>query len=119
MTSSGTGRELILSESSLLSTAQTPLSPPSTATDFKDCIFRNVASGDFKAEAISERDLDAMLVSVEVRRGVDPAAAAEALKAAVRHKFGLTPHIVVVETGTLSKEFAASVKMPRFADRRN
>ena len=45
-------------------------------------------------------------------------AAADALKAAVRDKFGLTPQIVVVETGTLAKEFEASVKMPRFSDRR-
>ena len=39
--------------------------------DFEDFIFRNVAIGDFKAELITERDLDVMLVSVEVRRGVD------------------------------------------------
>jgi hypothetical protein len=30
----------------------------------------------------------------------------------------LTPRIVVVETGTLAKEFEASVKMSRFVDRR-
>ena len=41
-------------------------------------------------------------------------AAADALKAAVRDKFGLTPQIAVVETGTLAREFEASVKMPRF-----
>jgi phenylacetate-CoA ligase len=86
--------------------------------DFEDFIFRDVAISDFKAEAITERDLDAMLVSVEVRPGVDSVAAADALKAAVRDKFGLTPQIVMVETGTLAKEFEASVKMPRFADRR-
>jgi len=59
-----------------------------------------------------------MLVSVEVRRGVEPAAAAERLKSAVRDQFGLTPQIVTVETGSLAREFEASVKMPRFADRR-
>jgi phenylacetate-CoA ligase len=86
--------------------------------DFEDFIFRDVAISDFKAEAVTERDLDAMLVSVEVRRGVDAVAAADGLKVAVRDKFGLTPQIVVVETGTLAKEFEASVKMPRFSDRR-
>jgi hypothetical protein len=29
------------------------------------------------------------------------------------------PQIVVVETGALAREFEASVKMPRFSDRRN
>jgi phenylacetate-CoA ligase len=57
-------------------------------------------------------------VSIEVRRGVDPAAAAERLKAAVHDRFELTPRIVMVEAGTLAKEFEASVKMPRFVDRR-
>ena len=39
--------------------------------DFEDFIFRNVEIGDFKAELITERDLETMVVSVEVRRGVD------------------------------------------------
>ena len=86
--------------------------------DFEDFIFRDVAISDFKAEAVTERDLDAMLVSVEVRRGIDPMAAADTLKTTVRDKFGLTPQIVVVATGTLAKEFEASVKVPRFSDRR-
>jgi phenylacetate-CoA ligase len=59
-----------------------------------------------------------MLLSVEVRRGVDPIAAIEGLKFAVPDQFELTPQIVVVETGSLAKEFEASVKMPRFSDRR-
>jgi len=86
--------------------------------EFEDFMFRNVDIGDFKAELVTERDLDAMLLSVEVRRGVDPAAAIERLKTAVRDQFELTPRVVVVETGSLAKEFEASVKMPRFADRR-
>jgi len=87
-------------------------------SDFEDFIFRNTDIGDFKAELVSEQDLDTLLLSVEVRRGIEPAAAAERLKIAVRNQFGLTPHVVVVETGSLAKEFEASVKMPRFADRR-
>jgi phenylacetate-CoA ligase len=87
--------------------------------DFEDFIFRNVEIGDFKAEAVTERDLDVLLVSVEVHRGVDAKAAADALRSAVRNQFGLMPQIVVVETGALAREFEASVKMPRFSDRRN
>jgi phenylacetate-CoA ligase len=86
--------------------------------EFEDFMFRNVGISDFKAELVSERDLDTMLLSVEVRRGVDPATAIEHLKTAVRDQFELTPRIVVVETGSLAKEFEASVKMPRFSDRR-
>jgi phenylacetate-CoA ligase len=36
----------------------------------------------------------------------------------VHEQFELTPRIVMVEIGTLAKEFEASVKMPRFVDRR-
>ncbi len=86
--------------------------------DFEDFIFRNMEISDFKAELVTERDLDTMLLSIEVRRGVDPVAAAERLKSAVHDQFELTPRIVVVETGGLAKEFEASVKMPRFSDRR-
>jgi len=86
--------------------------------DFEDFIFRNMEISDFKAELVTERDLDTMLLSIEVRRGVDPVAAAERLKSAVHDQFELTPQIVVVETGGLAKEFEASVKMPRFSDRR-
>jgi len=87
--------------------------------DFEDFIFRNAAIGDFKAEAVTERDLDVMLLSIEVRRGADAAATAESLKTSVRDTFGLTPQIMVIETGTLAREFEASVKMPRFSDRRS
>ena len=86
--------------------------------DFEDFIFRNVDISDFKAELITERDVEILLVSIEVRRGADPSTAAERLKAAVHERFELTPRIVMVETSTLAKEFEASVKMPRFVDRR-
>jgi phenylacetate-CoA ligase len=87
-------------------------------SEFEDFIFRNAEISDFKAELVTERDLEAMVLTVEVRRGVDASAAVEALKTAVRNQFELTPQIVVVETGSLAKEFETSVKMPRFSDRR-
>jgi len=85
--------------------------------DFEDFIFSNVDISDFKAELVTERDLEILLVSIEVRRGVEPSTAAERLTAAVHDRFELTPRIIVVETGALAKEFEASVKMPRFIDR--
>ena len=87
-------------------------------SEFEDFIFRNIEISDFKAELVTERDLEVMVLTVEVRRGVDASAAVEALKTAVRNQFELTPQIVVVETGSLAKEFETSVKMPRFSDRR-
>jgi len=87
-------------------------------SEFEDFIFSNADIGDFKAELVTEIDLEALLLSVEVRRGVDPASLAERLKTAVRNTFGLTPQIAVLEAGALAKEFEASIKTPRFADRR-
>src|SRR5580700_2008489 len=86
--------------------------------DLEDFVFRNVEIGDFKAELVTERDIETLLVSVEVRRGIDPAVAAERLKTAVRDQFGLTPQIAVLATGSLAREFEGSVKMARFSDRR-
>jgi phenylacetate-CoA ligase len=87
-------------------------------SEFEDFIFRNREVGDFKAELVSENDLDTLVVSIEVRSAVDPAAASKAMQTAVRDKFGVTPRVVVLDTGTLAREFEGSVKMPRFADRR-
>ena len=86
--------------------------------DFEDFMFRNADINDFKAELVSKHDLDVLLLSVEVRRGIDAGTAVALLKTTVREQFELTPQIVVVETGSLAREFEASVKMPRFADRR-
>ena len=87
--------------------------------DFEDFIFRDVDISDFKAELVSEHDLEVLVVSIEVRRSVDPATATGRLQAAVQERFELRPRIVVVESGTLAKEFEASVKTPRFVDRRH
>jgi len=86
--------------------------------DVEDFMFRNVDIGDFKAEVTTKRDLDVLVLSIEVRRGVDGAAAAAALRQAVKDRFELTPEVIVIETGTLAREFEASVKTPRFADKR-
>ena len=54
-----------------------------------------------------------LVVSVEVCREVNPAAgASESLQIAVRDKFGVTPRIVLVETGALAREFEAAVRFP-------
>ena len=86
--------------------------------DMEDFMFTNAAIGDFKAEVVSKRDLDVLVLSIEVRRDADGAAVTAELRQSVKDRFELTPEVAVLETGTLAKEFEASVKSPRFVDRR-
>jgi phenylacetate-CoA ligase len=86
--------------------------------DMEDFMFRNVDIGDFKAEVVTRRDLDVLVLSIELRRGADGAVVAADLRQAVKDRFELTPEVAVIETGTLAREFEASVKSPRFADKR-
>jgi phenylacetate-CoA ligase len=86
--------------------------------EFEDFMFRDARISDFKAEVVTERDLDALRVSVEFRRGVDAGTATAELSAEVKRVFELKPDIRVLETGTLAREFESSVKAPRFLDRR-
>ncbi|HSD44418.1 MAG TPA: AMP-binding protein [Burkholderiales bacterium] len=86
--------------------------------EFEDFMFRVPEVNDFKCEAVSTGDLDQLRVSIEVKRGAEPAAVAAALARAVKQSFEVTPEVIVLETGTLAREFESSVKAPRFADRR-
>jgi phenylacetate-CoA ligase len=86
--------------------------------DLEDFMFRNVDIADFKAEVVTKTALDVLVLSIEVRRGADGAAVAAELRQSVKDRFQLTPEVAVLETGTLAKEFEASVKSPRFVDRR-
>jgi len=74
--------------------------------------------GDFRAEALNEGLLDLLRLSIEVRRGSDPVEVSKRVETQVREKFELKPQVVVLETGTLAKEFEANVKAARFVDRR-
>jgi phenylacetate-CoA ligase len=86
--------------------------------EFEDFMFRNLAVADFKAELVSARDLDVLRLSIEVRRDAAAAPVSDDVQTTVRETFGLTPEVVVLDAGTLAKEFEASVKTPRFSDRR-
>jgi phenylacetate-CoA ligase len=86
--------------------------------DLEDFIFRRAEIGDFRAEALNEGGLDLLRLSIEVRRDADARAVAAAIADAVKAQFELTPQVVVLETGTLAREFEANVKAPRFLDRR-
>lgn len=86
--------------------------------ELEDFMFGRPDIGDFKAEAVTVDDLDGLRLAIEVTRGVDPGLAAERLARAIRDRFELTPEIVLLETGTLAKEFEGAIKAPRFVDRR-
>ena len=86
--------------------------------DLEDFIFRHVEVGDFRAEAVSEGDNDVLRLSIEVKRGVEQERLVRALAAKCKDTFELAPQVVVLETGTLAKEFEANVKAARFIDRR-
>jgi phenylacetate-CoA ligase len=87
-------------------------------SEFEDFMFRVPEVSDFKCEAVGTGGLDQLRVSIEVKRGAAPPAVAAALAQAVKRVFEVTPEIVVLETGTVAREFESSVKAPRFADRR-
>lgn len=87
-------------------------------SEFEDFMFRIVAIADFKVELVNAGDLDSLLLSIETRREFTAAEVTETLRTSVRDVFGLTPEVAVLESGTLAKEFEASVKTPRFVDRR-
>ncbi|HET7669271.1 MAG TPA: AMP-binding protein [Burkholderiales bacterium] len=86
--------------------------------DLEDFIFRHLEIGDFRAEVLNEGDNDILRLSIEVRMGADGAGVSRALAAQMREKFELAPQVVVLETGTLAREFEANVKAARFIDRR-
>jgi phenylacetate-CoA ligase len=86
--------------------------------DLEDFMFRHAEIGDFRAEAVNEGDNDLLRLCIELRRGTDVEGFSVSLKEKIKEKFELAPQVVVLETGTLAKEFEANVKAARFVDRR-
>ena len=86
--------------------------------DLEDFMFRHVEIGDFRAEALNEGDNDILRLSIEVRRGANADEVSRRVAVQVKEKFELAPQLVVLETGTLAREFEANVKAARFVDRR-
>lgn len=86
--------------------------------DLEDFIFRRAQIGDFRAEALNEGGLDILRLCIEVRKGCDVPALCALLLRETKEKFELAPEIVVLDAGTLAKEFEANVKAARFIDRR-
>jgi phenylacetate-CoA ligase len=88
-------------------------------TEFEDFAFRIVEINDFKVELRTEQDREVLKLLIEVKRGIESAAAAAAAAEKVRAQFEVRPVVEVLPTGTLAKEFESAVKAPRFVDLRN
>jgi phenylacetate-CoA ligase len=87
-------------------------------SELEDLVFRDPDVNDFKCEALTVADQDVLRISVELKRGLEPAGILERLHRAIRSTFEVSPEIVVLELGTLAKEFELSIKAPRIVDRR-
>ena len=86
--------------------------------DLEDFMFRHAEIGDFRAEALNDGGNDVLRLSIECRRGADGAAICRVIAEEVKSRFQLTPQVVLLEAGTLAKEFEANIKASRFVDRR-
>lgn len=86
--------------------------------EFEDFMFSLPAINDFKCELVSVDEIDAMRVSVELARGAGHNSAVDLLVVSIKRQFEVTAEVVLLEAGTLAREFEASVKAPRFSDRR-
>lgn len=86
--------------------------------EFEDFIFRNPAVDDFKCEAVTVDDEDRLRLCVELERRAEPAPALEAIRREVKRRFEVGCELVLLERGTLAREFEASIKAPRLVDRR-
>ncbi len=86
--------------------------------EFEDFMFGNAAVMDFKAELVTESGSDLFRVHVEIATGADEQALRDQLARATRDTFEVSPDVRVLARGTLAREFEASIKAPRFVDRR-
>jgi phenylacetate-CoA ligase len=87
--------------------------------ELEDVMFYNESITDFKAEVYnSEKGLDVLHLLIEPRRGVDHDALRRGVGDSIAKTFEVTPEVTFLETGTLGREFEASIKAARFVDKR-
>jgi phenylacetate-CoA ligase len=87
--------------------------------EFEDFMLALGPINDFKCEAIrDDDDLDALRVSVELKRGTSAADAVKLVEQETKRVFELTPSVIVLQPGALALEFEAAIKAPRVRDLR-
>jgi len=88
-------------------------------SELEDFMFLDVDVTDFKAEVdASSSGLDVLRLAIETRKGVDVEAVMQRISRGILQAFEVAPDVVVLEAGTLGREFEASIKPARFVDRR-
>jgi phenylacetate-CoA ligase len=87
--------------------------------ELEDAMFYNESITDFKAEVYnSEKGLDVLHLLIEPRKGVDPDTLRRGVGESIARTFEVSPEITFLESGTLGREFEASIKAARFVDKR-
>jgi len=87
--------------------------------ELEDFMFRNPLVNDFQGVLVTGDDaLETLELHIEVKRGADADAVAGEVTKDVKRSFEITPEIRVLDLGSLAKAFEASIKAPRFVDRR-
>jgi phenylacetate-CoA ligase len=87
--------------------------------EFEDFMLALAPVNDFKCEAVRDGELDALRVSVELRRDAPVGDAVMLVEHEIKRVFEVTPTVVVLEHGTLAREFEAAIKAPRMRDLRS
>ena len=87
--------------------------------ELEDFLFDFPNLADFKAELITEDGLETLVISIEVLHTGNPEALSVQIVEETRNKFEVSPSVMVLDRGTLAKEFESSLKAPRFVDRRD
>lgn len=86
--------------------------------ELEDFLFDYHELVDFKAELITENDLDTLLISLEVFEKVDTQAVTQRIADNIKTTFGLSAKVNLLRRGTIAGEFESSLKAPRFSDKR-
>jgi len=82
--------------------------------ELEDAMFGDPDVVDFRAEVYNSNDgNDVLHLLVEKRQGTR-----EGTVDIVRKTFQVTPHVTLLERGSIAREFEAAVKAPRFVDKR-
>jgi phenylacetate-CoA ligase len=81
--------------------------------DLEDALFRDPDVVDFRAEVYESSGNDVLHLHVESRTGEK-----QAIVEATRRTFQVTPEVTLLPRGSIAKDFEASVKAPRFVDKR-
>ena len=87
--------------------------------ELEDFLFDFPNLADFKAELITEDGLETLVISIEVLHTGNSEALSVQIVEETRNKFEVSPSVMVLDRGTLAKEFESSLKAPRFVDRRD